>query len=189
VELWEMVGDEEVAEVEVVEADDRVAELEVVEDAAELEEEDVILVVVELLSVVAVVEVEVLVVDDDVLVVEEDETVELDVVVVVVVAGTGNMTNLLLPVSVTQRFPELSATTPQGALRPLWPTPRVLDPRLCCPSATTALMPLESGPANSKTRELPRSATHRLPKGSTATPVGFLSVLLVVPPEVPAKSS
>lgn len=159
-ELWEEVGDEEVAEVEVVEADERV-----VEDAAELEEEDVLLVVVELLSVVAVVEVDALVVDDDALVVEEDETVELDVVVVVVVAGTGNMTNLLLPVSVTQRFPELSATTPQGALRPLGPTPGVLDPKLCCPSATTALTPLESGSANSKTRELPRSATHRFPEG------------------------
>ena len=169
VELWEMDGDE--AEV----AED--PELDVVKDVVVLVEVDKLVievlvievepVVVEVELVVAVdklVVVAVLDVTDEELVVDEVEVVELVEVVEVDTVGAGNMTTLLLPVSVTQTFPEESATTPTGAFRLFCPMPAAPVPKLCWPSTTEALMPLEKLPANSKTREFPRSATQTLPE-------------------------
>jgi len=174
-----------VEEEDVVDVVRLAVELDVAEDFETLEVDE--LVVTELVEVLD--ETDDVLVDELVEVVGVVEVVVAEVldVVVVVEAGAGNMTTLLLPVSVTQTFPEESATTPVGSFSELCPIPLELVPKLCWPSTPEALMPSEKGPTNSRTLELPRSEIQRLPVDPIATPVGFLSELAEVPPLVPVK--
>lgn len=95
--------------------------------------------------------------------------------------GGVNSSILLLPLSLTQRFPEESKASPVGEVRQEGLIEVVSEHtsdeivKLSFPKTMLAASPVDRGALNSKTRLFAISATHKSPDESKAMPVGVES--------------